>query len=268
MGGGREYALGDDHQRGLVEERQDRLHVKGTNRAVILMQHPDDACLIIVDTAGGPHRMIISSKGNVALSQSGRYNRRNRQAREPSIAMEIDLDDVSVEFCTRNYPLEAEPICALWQYDGTIYLQEDDDDDPTRIGTMLVYRLLPSVAHDAGVSLLDALDYISEDTAQYIALLDDEGTEFNEDVRKQYDDCICSSLLILDSVEIDQPYRGHGIGLLAARHAIELAENGALVACRPFPLQFAGYQGEEWKRDHPNLGQQDFEAAVEKLRRL
>ena len=177
--------------------------------------------------------------------------------------MEIDLNDVCIEFCTRNYPLEAEPICALWQYDGTIYLQEDDDDDPTRIGTMLIYRLLPAVAHDAGVSLLDALDYISEDTAQYIALLDDEGAEFNEDVRKQYDDCICSSLLILDSVEIDQAYRGHGIGLLAARHAIELAENGALVACRPFPLQFAGYQGEEWKRDHPNLGQQDFEAALE-----
>jgi len=181
--------------------------------------------------------------------------------------MGITLDDVSIEFCTRNYPLEAEPICALWQYDGTIYLQEDDDDDPTRIGTMLIYRLLPAVAHDAGVSLRDALDYISEDTAQYIALLDDEGTEFNEDVRKQYDDCICSSLLILDSVEIDQAYRGHGIGLLAARHAIELAENGALVACRPFPLQFAGYQSEEWKRDHPSLGQQDFEAALEKLRR-
>ena len=88
--------------------------------------------------------------------------------------MEIDLDDVFIEFCARNYPLEAEPICALWQHDGTIYLQQDDDDNPTRIGTMLIYRLLPAVAHDAGVSLHDALDYVSEDTAQYIALLDDE----------------------------------------------------------------------------------------------
>jgi hypothetical protein len=63
-----------------------------------------------------------------------------------------------------------------WQYDGAIYLHrggEADDDIPTRIGTVLVYRLLPAVAHDAGVSLRDALDYISGDTAQYIALLDD-----------------------------------------------------------------------------------------------
>jgi hypothetical protein len=57
---------------------------------------------------------------------------------------------------------------------------------------------------------------------------------------KNYYDSICSSLLILDSVEVEPAYRGHGIGLLAARHAIDLSDNGTLVACGPFPLQFAG----------------------------
>jgi hypothetical protein len=71
--------------------------------------------------------------------------------------MEIDLDDVSVEFCTRNYPLEAEPICALWQYDGTIYLQEDDDDDPTRIGTMLLLLRSLTVARFGNSSVWLAL---------------------------------------------------------------------------------------------------------------
>ena len=73
---------------------------------------------------------------------------------------------------------------------------------------------------------------------------------------RDYCNCACAALLILDRIEIEPAYRGHGIGLLTARHAIDLGEIGALVACKLFPVQFAGYQGEDWKRDHPNLGQQ------------
>jgi hypothetical protein len=99
------------------------------------------------------------------------------------MGIEVDLDDVSIEFRTRNYPLEAEPSRALWQYDGTIYLHEGDEDvdsAQTRIGTMRAYRVLPDVAHDARFSLFDVLDCLTEDTAQYAVLLDEAGTDISD----------------------------------------------------------------------------------------
>jgi hypothetical protein len=184
--------------------------------------------------------------------------------------MEIDLENVAIEFCTRNYPLESEPSRALWRYDGAIYLREyedsEDADHDTQIGTIGAYRLLPEVAHDARMALSDALDYVSENTAQYIQLLNQEGTGLSDEVRDYYNGAYFS-LFILDRVEIKPAYRGHRIGLLAARHAIDLVDTSTLVACKPFPLQFAGWQDEAWKCDHPELGERDYEAALSKLRR-
>ena len=67
--------------------------------------------------------------------------------------MDIDVEDVSIEFCTRNWPLGAEPNRALWRFDGTIFLPKDDTDDDVQIWSLCAYRLLLSVAYDAARKL-------------------------------------------------------------------------------------------------------------------
>jgi GNAT superfamily N-acetyltransferase len=177
----------------------------------------------------------------------------------------VDLGCLYIELASHHFPLNSEPDRAVWRFDGKIGLVVDDAGAEVDIGRMTVYRLVPQVASDAGISLCDALDCISEDLAHYTELVEDG--HVRQAVRDYYTDIFSDDLLIIDEIEIEPAYRGHRIGLLAMRHAIDMAQDGSLVTTRPFPLEFRGMDDGEWRAEHPGLGEEDFQRAQGALRR-
>lgn len=104
----------------------------------------------------------------------------------------------------------------------------------------------------------DALDAHSAELEEYCALYIEHG-HGTEAVEQQFEP-IGTDLLIVRRVRIAEPYRGHGLGLLAVRRVADMFGWGCgLVALKPFPLQFAGKGAECEGRE--------FRAARKKLTR-
>jgi hypothetical protein len=177
------------------------------------------------------------------------------------------LDKYSTQIAVETFiPLEpTEPDDLIVDLDCKILLSgSSDGEDDIEAGHIKAYRVHLALAGEHySHSPRDIMDAHSQEVAEYIELLDDDGN-LREDLRDQFD-VFGSDLLILHKAEIKPEYRGSGLGLLAVRRVIEtFAPAGGLVAYKPFPFQFTGFENPSWV---PPAGVTDPEKALEDGRR-
>jgi GNAT superfamily N-acetyltransferase len=140
--------------------------------------------------------------------------------------------------------------------------ESSSDELGQKIGRLNAFLVQRSRAIDNGVSLLDAMDSISQAVYDcYAALFEEPTIEWGEAVEKLYRGGIMEKdVLFIDNIEIEPNHRGKGIGPQVVRELIAtFASSGVgLVACKPFPLQYAMWadkRNEEKKaaREQPGL---------------
>jgi GNAT superfamily N-acetyltransferase len=129
-----------------------------------------------------------------------------------------------------------------------------------KIGRLNAYLVQRSRAVNDGASLFDAMDSIDQSVYDcYAALFEEPTVEWGEAVEKLYRGEIGQEdVLFLDSIELEPKHRGKGIGPQVVRELIAtFASSGiALVACKPFPLQYSQWNAddEEHKRKREQPG--------------
>jgi len=120
-------------------------------------------------------------------------------------------------------------------------LASSDDDSFLEVGYVRATLMRIGDALDTGISAIDVLDAISEETAECVALFDRRTGHLRESVSNQLDQSFTSDVLLVERLQIAEEHRGYGLGLLAMRAVINaFAHPQCLVVCKPFPLQFAG----------------------------
>jgi GNAT superfamily N-acetyltransferase len=142
---------------------------------------------------------------------------------------------------------DQEPSRIIPAINGTIFEYEGETDKEVSVGNIHAYLVLRSRAMNEGVSLFDAMDSISQSVFDcYEALFDVETDEWSLSVEALYSgEIIESDVLFIESVELDAPFRGKGIGAQIVRETIAtFASSCGLVACKPFPLQYSNWQDE------------------------
>jgi hypothetical protein len=134
------------------------------------------------------------------------------------------------------------------------FIQTIDGEMRDRASGTIIGRLSASLVQvgrisDAGEGLFDVMDGHSSEMAQYhAAFFKPKGWDYKETIRRQFADILSLDLLVLDRAEIEPPHRKHGLGLLAISRTIDVfGANCALVAMKPFPLQFAQYLDSGWR---------------------
>jgi hypothetical protein len=106
------------------------------------------------------------------------------------------------------------------------------------IGFVKAFLIQIREARREGLHVSAVLNAKSFATSEYSQLFKRLG--WRKRVRKKFEPHPVE-LLILDRIELKPEYRGHGLGLLAARCFIEMfGSRCGLVACKPYPLQFEG----------------------------
>jgi GNAT superfamily N-acetyltransferase len=134
---------------------------------------------------------------------------------------EIELDMVHVDV---NFPLNFDE--RFWSFDYEIkYLDldgESEDPDPITIG------------HGYGFGFENPYDY---DRALEIAddLSHDFFTIFSDVPRKFFDGEIVNNIVTIERMEIDQKYRGQGVGLKSMEALVSFF-NGDLILICPHPI--------------------------------
>ena len=162
----------------------------------------------------------------------------------------VDPSDVRIDFTCGHYPaVPDEPMDFCRFVGGTISLYDEADagvmEDPREIGSISLFDVRLDLAHEYQCSSFDVLDSVSQDTAAFLPLLEEDG--WTDLVRKRCEP-YSDDLVIIDRVKIEEPYRGRGIGLLAVRHALEIyGHHLGVAALIPFPLQFGGSNDPEFE---------------------
>ena len=134
------------------------------------------------------------------------------------------------------------------------FIQTIDGEMRDRGSGAIIGRLNASLVQvgrisDAGENLFDVMDGHSCEMAQYhAAFFKPKGWDYKETIRRQFADILSLDLLVLDRAEIEPTCRRQGLGLLAISRAIDVfGASCALVAMKPFPLQFAQYLDPGWR---------------------
>jgi len=151
---------------------------------------------------------------------------------------------------------------------GRILVQKDPDATEQMVGYVSASLLQFGSALERGVNADQLGDGISGDIAEYWELLfDPETGRWKDDLQTEFE-IDRTDLLIVDCIELQQGLRGLGIGLLAVERVIELFGVGCgLVACKPWPLQFApAFATNAQKLDLLKPPATDLDISVRKLR--
>ncbi len=125
---------------------------------------------------------------------------------------------------------------------GRILVQDPRDPDAEELvpaGEWLAHRFLLGPAWQKGVLWSEVAYSVSRETTECLILFDDRENGWAEWVQDEFGP-LGPELLFLDNIKIAPEHRGKGLGLIAARGIIDtFAASDSLVACIPFPLQFA-----------------------------
>ena len=165
------------------------------------------------------------------------------------------------------------PFDFIYETSGDLFAI-DDNDDREFVGKFRVYYVDVERAISEGEPIFEVLDAHSSHVAEYFEpIFGSEAPDFSNHLLELLDHGIFgSNLLILDRLEMLPQYRGRGLGLSVLRHMISRFSSGAaLVAMKPFPLQFEvvrAHEDENKWRDRMNLAQlpTNADVATEKLR--
>jgi len=139
-----------------------------------------------------------------------------------------------------------EPDDFLYEVDGNV-LGVDDNDDRFMVGKFRIYYVNVAQAMDRNMSVFDVFDLHAHTVGYYDAIFGNHYPDFTEKVMKVLEyDVVDSNILILDRLELLPKYRGQGLGLKIICHIIKRFSMGtALVATKPFPLQFENKSSNE-----------------------
>jgi len=162
--------------------------------------------------------------------------------RENSLAF-TELPDLRLEYSgsARLERIEPDDYC-LEHHCKILVSDPRDDGAELDVGELDVIHAQFGLAVNNGVSWIDVLDAHSEGASEYCSLLENNST-WKDDVG----DVGNLDLLILERCIVRPEFRGHGLGLLAAKCAIDaFGESCGVVAVIPFPLEFAGFEDPNW----------------------
>jgi hypothetical protein len=151
---------------------------------------------------------------------------------------------------------------------GKISAKSEDRGGEEEVGYIKASLVQFGEAIDHGISTERLGDGIDGNIAQYWEALFDLDTGcWKEEVQDEYELSGCD-LLIIDCMEISPKFRGTGIGPIAVGRIIDIfGPVGGLVACKPWPLQFAPASARDRKALNrlkaPSVGKDE---AIRKLR--
>ena len=144
---------------------------------------------------------------------------------------------------------EGEPSEYIQRYDGKIMGYVERSGREVRIGEMSVYVIEADRATSDRVSLADVADCLDGDSEAFHAALFD-GQEIRAKVESliREDRLWSPNLLLIQRVELESKFRGRGLAHKAAALVIKtLGASCSIVAVQPFPLEYVGYRGDDWK---------------------
>jgi GNAT superfamily N-acetyltransferase len=180
----------------------------------------------------------------------------------------IDGFNLIIKFQLTIDCADTEPDHYLSHYHGEIFGSLEDEEDEMigaepdiKLGEINAF-LVPAgrIAND-GESLFEAMDAASSTTLEcYEAVIDQNTDDWKDEVRTLIgeDRAILSDILLIESLKIEEQYRGQGIGRTVAEKVIKvLGDQCAVIACKPFPLQYTGYLSPEYAEQR---AMQDYEA--------
>ncbi|MFC3816641.1 hypothetical protein [Lysobacter sp. GCM10012299] len=152
-----------------------------------------------------------------------------------------------------RYRNHGEPGQYVLSYEGRLL---SGPDYATPIGAMSMYIADLEAAVDAGVSPFDVLDGVDSSLAHFCELLTTRTGWFRPALERFTGVEVCR-LFVLGTLNIEQPYRGHGLGLQAIRLACDGVGQGCeLAALKAFPIQWEGRVDEgptKFARDRAKL---------------
>jgi hypothetical protein len=154
----------------------------------------------------------------------------------------------------------SEPNRYVHIYQGQIFGKDDSDTDhesnsesDVRLGEVEVYLVTYGRIINERSSLFEAMDAASSETMEcYEAIIDQETNNWKEEVQSLIgeDGLVMYDILLINRLELNERYRGKGIGAQVALEVIKaLGSNCAVIACKPFPLQYRGSGEPEHAKD-------------------
>jgi GNAT superfamily N-acetyltransferase len=162
-------------------------------------------------------------------------------------------DHVIVRFSLELWCGNDDPSGYVYQYRGEILDYEDEAEDDevgsgepnVKVGKIEAFYIDRVRIIDKGHSFYVAMDDISSDTREcYEALIDQESGDWKEEVAALIGEnaLIRDNILLINRLEIEERFRGRGIGAKVAHEVIgTFGSQCAVIVCKPFPLQYKGY---------------------------
>jgi GNAT superfamily N-acetyltransferase len=118
-----------------------------------------------------------------------------------------------------------------------------------KIGKVLAWLILRGRAMNEHRNVGEVMDAVSSGLHECWGELLTHDGDWTPAVLQIYDeDLFGNDILFLESIELDDAYRGKGIGARVVRETIStFGSSCALVACKPFPLQYTNWMDDEYK---------------------
>lgn len=180
-------------------------------------------------------------------------------------------DHFSVRF-SLEFPLDFSEEDYVRTIHGTIVREREltsrSTATPEPIGSVKLLRIDGGRALNEGENLWDACDAHSQEAADLYRVLFRRGYDFKRSIERMFPDAMSPDVLLIELIRLVPQARGRGLGLRAARRAMDAFESHyGLVVVQPFPLQFNAHERKH--RDDPDLATFDCseQTALAKLRR-
>lgn len=107
------------------------------------------------------------------------------------------------------------------------------------VGWVLAYRICEEDTEASHMSMIDECDAVSQSLFQIADALLTQDDEWKRRLSNRFDFAF-SGLLVIATVEVEEPYRGHDVGLALVRRTMDIYGKGCgIIALEPFPLQYS-----------------------------
>jgi hypothetical protein len=152
---------------------------------------------------------------------------------------------------------DVEPSRFISTYRGKIFdypksIAEDDDgsmEPNVKIGEIELYYVDQIRIINEEESLYEAMDCISVEMVNcYEALVDQDEGGWKEEVQQLIgeDASFRDNILLINRLHIEEPFRGKRKGAEVVQEVISrFGSTRAVIVCKPFPLQYRGYESEK-----------------------
>jgi GNAT superfamily N-acetyltransferase len=156
---------------------------------------------------------------------------------------------IKFEFEIHSDNTEPDRYATLYHGEIFDYADDDDDDDcvepDVKVGEIDIYLISRGRIVDDYESLFETMDSMSSETmACYEAIIDEKTNDWKDEVQLLIgeDRMIHYDIMLIKRLELEEEFRGKGIGKRAAIEVVKtLGANCAVLVCKPFPLQYMGY---------------------------